>query len=85
MANKTEVMNRIEDAIIELNYIQSEVEDIEGVETGEIDISIVIKFISDAKDSIEKIRDSFEEYHEEVSDVKDDLEGLVKRLSEVAK
>lgn len=85
MANKTEVMNRIEDAIIELNYIQSEVEDIEGVETGEIDISIVIKFISDAKDSIEKIRDSFEEYHEEVSDVEDDLEGLVKRLSEVAK
>ena len=83
MANKTEVMNRIEDAIIELNYIQSEVEDIEGVETGEIDISIVIKFISDAKDSIEKIRDSFEEYHEEVSDVEDDLEGLVKRLSEV--
>lgn len=85
MANKTEVMNRIEDAIIELNYIQSEVEDIEGVETGEIDISIVIKFISDAKDSIEKIRDSFEEYHEEVSDVEDDLEGLVKRLSEVIK
>ena len=43
----------------------------------------MIKFISDAKDSIEKIRDSFEEYHEEVSDVEDDLEGLVKRLSEV--
>ena len=36
MANKTEVMNRIEDAIIELNYIQSEVEDIEGVETGKL-------------------------------------------------
>lgn len=85
MVNKTEVMNRIEDAIIELNYVQSEVEDIEGVETGEIDISTVIKFISDAKDSIEIIRDSFEEYDDEVSDIEDDLEGLVKRLSEVVK
>lgn len=85
MANKTEVIDRIDDAINELDYIQSEVENLKEVRNGEIYASLIFQYITDTKDSIEKIRDSFEEYHEEVSDVENDLEGLVKRLSEVAK
>lgn len=85
MANKTEVVDKIDYAISELEYIKVAVESIEEVKTGEIDVSIVMEYISDVKDSIVEIRDSFEEYDDEVSDIEDDLEGLIKRLSEVVK
>lgn len=85
MVNKTEVINDIRNAINELYFVQVEVEDLRGDEDREIDTSLVIKYIGDVKDSINKIKDSFEEYDSEVSDIEDDLEGLVKRLSEVSK
>lgn len=85
MANKTEVIDKIDAAICEVEYIKSTIDGLKYVETGEVDAQRILEYIEDAKDSIEKIRDSFEEYHEEISDVEDDLEGLVKRLSEVAK
>lgn len=83
MANKTEVINDIRNAINELYFVQVEVEDLKVDEDGEIDTSLVIKYIGDVKDAINKIKDSFEEYDSEVLDIEDDLEGLVKRLSEV--
>lgn len=85
MANKTEVLNNISHAITELNFVQVEVEDLKVDEDGEIDTSLVVKYIEDVKDAINEIKDSFEEYDEEVSDIGDDFEGLVKRLSEVIK
>lgn len=85
MANKTEVIDKIDAAICEVEYIKSTIDGLKYVVTGEVDAQRILEYIEDAKDSIEKIRDSFVEYHEEVSEVEDDLEGLVKRLSEVAK
>ncbi|WP_294365033.1 hypothetical protein [uncultured Clostridium sp.] len=85
MTNKTEVKEKIDNAISELEYVQLAVKSIKEVESGEIDVSIVMEYISDVKDSIVEIRDSFEEYDDEVSDIEDDLEGLIKRLSEVVK
>ena len=83
MANKTSVLNNIGNAINELYFVQVEIEDLRVEEDGEIDTSLVIKYIGDVKEAINKIKDSFEEYDSEVSDIEDDLEGLVKRLSEV--
>lgn len=85
MANKTSVLKDIGNAIDELYFVQVEVEDLRVEEDGEIDTSLVIKYIGDVKEAINKIKDSFEEYDSEVSDIEDDLEGLVKRLSEVSK
>lgn len=85
MANRTEVLNYIDKAIGEVHYVKLEVEDLRANEDGVIDTSLIIKYIEDVEDAINKIRDSFEEYDGEVSDIGDDLEGLVKRLSEVIK
>lgn len=85
MANKREVIDRIDESLDELDYVKSEVEDLKANEDGSIDKSYVIKYIEDIKSAINRIRDTFEEYDEEVSDIEDDLEGLVKRLSEVIK
>ena len=85
MANKREVIDKIDESLDELDYVKSEVEDLKANEDGSIDKSYVIKYIEDVKSAINRIRDTFEEYDEEVSDIEDDLEGLVKRLSEVIK
>lgn len=83
MANKTNVLDSIENSINELDFLKIEVEDLRVDEDGRIDTTIILKYIEDVRDSINLIQNNFEEYHEEVSDVEDDLEGLVKRLSEV--
>ena len=85
MANKREVIDRIDESLDELDYVRSEVEELKVEEDGSIDKSYLIKYIEDIKSAINRIRDTFEEYDEEVSDIEDDLEGLVKRLSEVIK
>lgn len=85
MSMKSEVLNSIEEAITELNYVQIEVDDLVVGEDGNIDTSLITRFIEDVKDAINKIRDSFEEYDGEVSDIEDDLEGLIYRLNEVIK
>ena len=85
MSRKSEVLNSIEDAINELNYVQIEVDDLEVGEDGKIDTSLVTKYIEDVKDAINKIRMIFEGYDDEVSDIEDDLEGLIYRLNEVIK
>lgn len=85
MANKREVIDKIDESLDELDYVKSEVEDLKANEDGSIDKSYVIKYIEDVKSAINRIRDTFEEYDEEVSEIEDDLEGLVKRLSEVIK
>ena len=83
--NKTKVLDNIKNALNELDYVEIEVEDLKANEDGEIDKTLIIKYINDVKDAINEIQDSFEEYDDEVSDIEDDLEGLVKRLSEVIK
>lgn len=83
MTNKTRILDDIDTAINELDYVRIEVEDLKVDEYGQIDISLIIKYIDDVKDAINQIRDNFEEYDEEVSDIEDDLEGLVARLSKV--
>lgn len=83
MNNKKEVLNNIETVLTELNYVKVEVEDLTVEENGEIDTSLVIKYIDDVKEVVNTLKDNFEEYNDEVSDIGDDLEGLVKRLSEV--
>jgi len=83
MTNKTRILDDIDTAINELDYVRIEVEDLKVDEYGEIDTSLIIKYIDDVKDAINQIRDNFEEYDEEVSDIEDDLEGLVARLSKV--
>lgn len=85
MSMKSEVLNSIEEAITELNYVQIEVDDLEVGEDGKIDTSLVTKYIEDVKDAINKIRDCFEDYDDEVSDIEDDLEGIIYRLNEVIK
>lgn len=85
MANEKEVLNNIETVLTELNYVKVEVEDLTVEENGEIDTSLVIKYIDDVKDAVNTLKDNFEEYNDEVSDIEDDLEGLIKRLSEVNK
>lgn len=85
MANRREVIDRIDESLDELDYVKSEVEDLKANEDGSIDKSYVIKYIEDVKSAINRIRDTFEEYDEEVADIEDDLDGLVKRLSEVIK
>lgn len=83
MANKNDVLDSIENSINELDFLKIEVEDLRVDEDGRIDTTIILKYIEDVRDSIKLIQNNFEEYYEEVSDVEDDLEGLVKRLSEV--
>ena len=83
--NKSEVLKSIEKASSELYFVEVEVEDLRADEDGKVDALLVIKYIEDVKDALNKIKDSFEEYDNEVSDIEDDLEGLVKRLSEVVK
>ena len=83
--NKTKVLDNIKNALNELDYVEIEVEDLKANEDGEIDKTLIIKYINDVKDAINEIQDSFEEYDDEVSDIEDDLEGLVNRLSEVIK
>lgn len=80
MANKTDVLDSVENSINELDFLKIEVEDLNAAE---VDTTLILKYIEDVRDSIKLIQDNFEEYHEEVSDIEDDLEGLVKRLSEV--
>lgn len=81
-------MSKVKDAINtarnELEYVKTEVEEI--AENNEnLDLSIVIKYIEDVKSAIDNIEDEFETYNDEVTDIEDDLEGLVKRLSDVSK
>lgn len=83
MVNKTVVLDSVENSINELDFLKLEVEDLRVDEDGMIDTTIILKYIEDVRDSINLIQNNFEEYYEEVSDVEDDLEGLVKRLSEV--
>lgn len=83
MANKTDVLDSVENSINELDFLKIEVEDLRVDEDGRIDTTIILKYIEDVRDSINLIQNNFEEYHEEVSDIEDDIEGLVKRLSEV--
>ncbi|AVP61717.1 hypothetical protein C7M79_13865 [Clostridium botulinum] len=85
MSMKSEVLNSIEEAITELNYIQIEVDELVVSENREVDTSLVTKYIEDVKDAINKIRDCFEDYDDEVSDIEDDLEGIIYRLNEVIK
>lgn len=83
MVNKTDVLDSVENSINELDFLKIEVEDLRVDEDGRIDTTIILKYIEDVRDSINLIQNNFEEYHEEVSDIEDDIEGLVKRLSEV--
>lgn len=83
MVNKTRILDDIDNALNELDYVRIEAEDLKVDEYGKIDTSLIIKYIDDVKDAINQIIDNFEEYDEEVSDIEDDLEGLVARLSKV--
>lgn len=85
MVNKSRVLDDIKNVSDELCFVQLEVEDLKADEDGEIDTSLVIKYIDDVKVAINNLKDSFEEYDDEVSDIEDDFEGLVKRLNEVIK
>lgn len=85
MVNKSRVLDDIKNVSDELCFVQVEVEDLKADEDGEIDTSLVIKYIDDVKVAINNLKDSFEEYDDEVSDIEDDFEGLVKRLNEVIK
>lgn len=85
MVNKTEVLDDIDNALTELNYVKVEVEDLKANEDGEIDKSLIIKYIDDVKDAINTLKNSFEDYDDEVSDIGDDLESLMRRLSEVVR
>lgn len=85
MVNKSRVLDDIKNVSDELCFVQVEVEDLKADEDGEIDTSLVIKYIEDVKVAINNLKDSFEGYDDEVSDIEDDLEGLVKRLNEVIK
>lgn len=80
----SKVKDAINTALNELEYVKTEIEEV--AENNEnLDLSIVIKYIDDAKSAIDNIEDEFETYNNEVADIEDDLEGLVKRLSEVSK
>lgn len=80
----SKVKDAINTALNELEYVKTEVEEV--AENNEnLDLSIVIKYIDDVKSAIDNIEDEFETYNNEVADIEDDLEGLVKRLSEVSK
>lgn len=85
MVNKSRVLDDIKNVSDELCFVQVEVEDLKADEDGEIDTALVIKYIDDVKVAINNLKDSFEEYDDEVSDIEDDFEGLVKRLNEVIK
>jgi len=85
MAKSSKVLNSIEGALAELNYVRIEVDELVVSENREIDTSLIIKYIEDVKDAINKIRDCFEDYDDEVSDIEDDLEGIIYRLNEVIK
>lgn len=85
MVNKSRVLDDIKNVSDELCFVQLEVEDLKADEDGEIDTSLVIKYIDDVKVAINNLKDSIEEYDDEVSDIEDDFEGLVKRLNEVIK
>ena len=79
-------MSKVKDAINtarnELEYVKTEVEEV-AENNKNLDLSIVIKYINDVESAIGNIEDEFETYNDEVTDIEDDLEGLVKRLSEV--
>ena len=85
MINKSVVLDDIKNVSDELYFVQVEVENLKTDEDGEVDTSLVIKYIEDVKDALNRLKDSFEEYDDEVSDIGDDLEGLINRLSEVIK
>lgn len=85
MVNKTSVIDAIKTAHNELEAVNFEVETLKVDDNGEINTEVLIKYIEDVKEAIDSIQDEFEEYDSEVDDIEDDLEGLVKRLSEVTK
>ena len=83
--NKTKVLDSIKNALNELECVEIEVNTLKANEDGEVDTSTINRYLEDVKDAIYEIQNEFDEYDEEVSDIEDDLEGLVKRLSEVIK
>lgn len=85
MAKSSKVLNSIEEALAELNYVRIEVDELVVSENREVDTSLIIKYIEDVETAIYKIKDEFEEYEGEVREVEDDLEGIIYRLNEVIK
>lgn len=83
MAKSSKVLNSIEGALAELNYVRIEVDELVVSENREVDTSLIIKYIEDVETAIYKIKDEFEEYEGEVREVEDDLEGIIYRLNEV--
>lgn len=83
MANKRKVVDAIDNALSELEYLNSKIQELEVDEDNQIDKSTLIKYVEDVKVSIAGVQNEFEDYDSEVNDIEDDLEGLVKRLSEV--
>jgi len=85
MAKSSKVLNSIEGALAELNYVRIEVDELVVSENREVDTSLIIKYIEDVETAIYKIKDEFEEYEGEVREVEEDLEGIIYRLNEVIK
>ena len=83
--NKTKVLDSIKNALNELECVEIEANNLKVNEDGEVDTSTINRYLEDVKDAIYEIQNEFEAYDDEVSDIEDDLEGLVKRLSEVIK
>lgn len=78
MANITSVNKALEKISDELVYVQ------DGIKNGESKEDL-LKWVNDVQEAIKNATDEFEKYSDEVEDIEDDFEGLVKRLSEVCK
>lgn len=75
--NRTKIKDLISDALLSIKYIEDDIND--------EDLEQIKSDLESLKDNIDDIQNGFEHYLDEVADIEDDLEGLVKRLSEVSK
>ena len=78
MANITSVNKALEKIGNELDYVRDGINDGESKEG-------LLKWVDDVQAAIDNAVNEFEEYSDEVEDIEDDLEGLVKRINEVIK
>ncbi len=76
MASTTSVNKALEKIIDELDYVKN------GINDGEAKDDL-LKWVDDVQSAIDNAINEFEEYSDEVANIEDDSEGLVKRLNEV--
>ncbi len=78
MTNTTNVNKALTNIADELNYVK------DGIKNGESREDL-LKWVDDVQAAINSAVEEFNKYSDEVEDIEDDFDGLVKRLSEVYK